>query len=107
MDRSRMRPQGFTDDGSAAFACCSVGAFHWGEWRSQSEFAEAGEDLDVVVEATFAEFVPGDLVGGVLADQGLSIIWLHGIGSGEAQYSSQAVAVPLAACQAQLRRGLP
>jgi hypothetical protein len=47
----------------------------------------------------FAEFVPGDLVGGVLADQGLSFIRLHGNGSG-AQYSSHAVPVPLAACQA-------
>src|ERR1700722_9579728 len=72
------RPQGFADCGAAAFAGGDIWSLHRRDRRPEPQRAKRAEHLDVVLKAAFAQFAPGDLARGVLADEALSVGFGHG-----------------------------
>src|SRR5665213_448025 len=68
--------QGFTDNGAAAQTCRQIRSFHGSHGWPQAEFAEAPQHLDVIIEAQFAQAIPCDLAGRVVAQKPLAFL-LH------------------------------
>jgi hypothetical protein len=63
-----MRLEGFTDDGSAALTRLAIWPLRRRDGWAKAEFAERAKYLHIIVEAAFAQRMPGGLAGSVFAD---------------------------------------
>jgi hypothetical protein len=78
---SRPCPQSLANHGTTTFTCRPVGSIHRRDRRSETQFPETSQHLNIVAETALPWLVPGDLIRGVLAKQGLSLIRFHGSAS--------------------------